>query len=608
MALPSKVNFVTFDVYGTLIDWEKGVFDAFQKEATRDGFTIEDPQEVISRFHEYEREIEGGSYELYAEVLRRVAVRIAKDIGWPLEPSRAGFLPDSVAALGAVQGDQPAADEVLQEVPDRAHLEHRRQAPGPDAPPPAARLRPRRHRPAGALLQARPGALQGVRAAHRHQEGLGPRRGQLLPRRRAVPEGEGPGHLGQPQQGGARRRARRSPRPRSRPSSRRPSCSARRSGGRAAVRVVSPARRRPRRHLAGCGRRPAPRCAPARRAFVDRLADLPRRARRRCRPCSSRPASRSAACWPPTATGTTCSAALAFPGAALGVAETTAAHLTGEPGAAQRELRAWDEEHYVERPRPLSLGQVQALPVPGHSASASTSSSCIPPTATPPTGWRSGRRGRACCVCGDYLSPVEIPTLSAHAARATPTWRRSSACARSSTQADWVVPGHGAPIDGARALAILRRGRALPDRLGAAARAAHRRAARGRRRQLEERAGQRDPPRRAGDAPARTSRASWRSGRCSASSASTRRATSRDRSAWVQRAGTQVHLLYADDPSSPPRGPRRGRRRRLRRDRRAPGARRLRVPAATQHWGARALRRVAGRPPRRGHGLPAARS
>src|SRR5512133_4372811 len=79
MALPSKVNFVTFDVYGTLIDWEKGVFDAFTREASRDGVTIEDPQEIISRFHEYEREIEGGSYELYAEVLRRVAVRIAKD-------------------------------------------------------------------------------------------------------------------------------------------------------------------------------------------------------------------------------------------------------------------------------------------------------------------------------------------------------------------------------------------------------------------------------------------------------------------------------------------------------------------------------------------------
>ena len=97
MALPSKVTFVTFDVYGTLIDWEGGVFNAFKREAARDGFTIDDPSEIIPRFHEYEREIEAGSYELYAEVLRRVAVKIAKDIGWPLEPSRSGFLPDSLA-------------------------------------------------------------------------------------------------------------------------------------------------------------------------------------------------------------------------------------------------------------------------------------------------------------------------------------------------------------------------------------------------------------------------------------------------------------------------------------------------------------------------------
>ena len=96
MPLPSKVNFVTFDVYGTLIDWETGVYDAFRREASKDGFTIDDAQEIIPRFHQYEREIESGSYELYAEVLRRVAVRIAKDIGWPLEPSRSGFLPDSV--------------------------------------------------------------------------------------------------------------------------------------------------------------------------------------------------------------------------------------------------------------------------------------------------------------------------------------------------------------------------------------------------------------------------------------------------------------------------------------------------------------------------------
>jgi 2-haloacid dehalogenase len=95
MALPKNISLVTFDVYGTLIDWEQGVIDAFEKEASRDGFTI-DREALLTNFHEIEREIEGGSYELYAEVLRRTAVEISKRLDWPLEPSRSGFLPDSV--------------------------------------------------------------------------------------------------------------------------------------------------------------------------------------------------------------------------------------------------------------------------------------------------------------------------------------------------------------------------------------------------------------------------------------------------------------------------------------------------------------------------------
>ena len=116
MPLPSKTTFVTFDVYGTLIDWETGIWDAFSAEAQRDGFTIE-RSEVIPLFHEISRQIEGGSYELYAEVLRRTAVEISKRLGWPLEPSRSGFLPDSVAGLAGLQGDPPAAGEARQEVP-----------------------------------------------------------------------------------------------------------------------------------------------------------------------------------------------------------------------------------------------------------------------------------------------------------------------------------------------------------------------------------------------------------------------------------------------------------------------------------------------------------
>jgi 2-haloacid dehalogenase len=95
MALPKDVKFVSFDCYGTLIDWETGVFEAFQKEADKDGFTI-DRDVLIPRFIEIQREIQHGSYELYAEVLRRAAVRVAKELGWEIENVRSNFLPNSV--------------------------------------------------------------------------------------------------------------------------------------------------------------------------------------------------------------------------------------------------------------------------------------------------------------------------------------------------------------------------------------------------------------------------------------------------------------------------------------------------------------------------------
>ena len=95
MPLPKDVQFVSFDCYGTLIDWETGVYEAFQKEADRDGFTI-DRDVLIPRFIEIQHEIQSGSYELYAEVLRRTAVKVAAELDWELESSRAQFLPDSV--------------------------------------------------------------------------------------------------------------------------------------------------------------------------------------------------------------------------------------------------------------------------------------------------------------------------------------------------------------------------------------------------------------------------------------------------------------------------------------------------------------------------------
>ena len=113
MPLPKlkDIKWVTTDCYGTLIDWEKGLADAFRKEADRDGFSF-DEGPFIARFLEVQAEIMSGSYELYAEVLRRAAVKVAKEIGWELEPSRAQFVPDSVAAWQPFREANAAMDRL----------------------------------------------------------------------------------------------------------------------------------------------------------------------------------------------------------------------------------------------------------------------------------------------------------------------------------------------------------------------------------------------------------------------------------------------------------------------------------------------------------------
>lgn len=148
-------------------------------------------------------------------------------------------------------------------------------------------------------------------------------------------------------------------------------------------------------------------------------------------------------------------ARLAFDGTALGCGETTAARLVAEPGSAQRALRDFDEQHYVEPRRPLTLGGVQALPVPGKLSIGSEQDLELHPadghTADGMAVWVPWA---AVLVCGDYLSPVEIPMISAGGSRDAylATLRRLRPLVE---RASAVVPGHGAPISGQDALSLL---------------------------------------------------------------------------------------------------------------------------------------------------------
>ena len=145
---------------------------------------------------------------------------------------------------------------------------------------------------------------------------------------------------------------------------------------------------------------------------------------------------------------------LAFPGLALGVGWPTAERLRSEPGAAQRELRDADAEHYVERPAPLALGQYQELPVPGSVEIGDAELELHPADGHAPDGTAFMARFAGVLVCGDYLSDVEIPLIAA--AGSLDDYRATLArLAPLVEAADVIVPGHGSPHDRETALRIL---------------------------------------------------------------------------------------------------------------------------------------------------------
>jgi glyoxylase-like metal-dependent hydrolase (beta-lactamase superfamily II) len=149
----------------------------------------------------------------------------------------------------------------------------------------------------------------------------------------------------------------------------------------------------------------------------------------------------------------------AFPDAPLGLAESTALRLRNEPGDAQRKLRAFDESNYIERPGPLGLPGPQTLPVPGHCGLGERELELHVTDGHTADGMAVWVPWARVLACGDYLSPVEIPmisdggSLSAYLA----TLSRLEPLVE---QAAHVVPGHGSPLDGTRAAAILREDRA----------------------------------------------------------------------------------------------------------------------------------------------------
>src|SRR5687767_1237330 len=103
---------LTFDCYGTLIDWEAGLADAFRPILVAHDAATDD-EDVLRRFAGYEAAAEAGPYQTYRHVLAAGLRGVAGELGFePSDEEAAAFsgsvvdwpaFPDSAAALARLK-------------------------------------------------------------------------------------------------------------------------------------------------------------------------------------------------------------------------------------------------------------------------------------------------------------------------------------------------------------------------------------------------------------------------------------------------------------------------------------------------------------------------
>jgi 2-haloalkanoic acid dehalogenase type II len=90
-----RFDALTFDCYGTLIDWERGISEAFAAAARADGVALE-VAAVLRAYHEVEPRVQAERYRRYRDVLALTARGVADRLGWTLPPGRESFLAESL--------------------------------------------------------------------------------------------------------------------------------------------------------------------------------------------------------------------------------------------------------------------------------------------------------------------------------------------------------------------------------------------------------------------------------------------------------------------------------------------------------------------------------
>jgi 2-haloalkanoic acid dehalogenase type II len=104
-------DIITFDCYGTLIDWESGISAAFLQAARADNRELE-RDAVLQAYARLEPVVQAEAYRRYREVLTETARRVAGELGWQLPEGQAGFLAESLPQWQPFPDTNPAMERL----------------------------------------------------------------------------------------------------------------------------------------------------------------------------------------------------------------------------------------------------------------------------------------------------------------------------------------------------------------------------------------------------------------------------------------------------------------------------------------------------------------
>ena len=104
---------LSFDCYGTLIDWEGGMLAAMRPVLEAHGVAADD-EELLERYGAHEAALEAGPYQPYAEIVASALRGIGVDLGFEATDAEASAFAASVAEWPPFP-DSPAALERLAE-------------------------------------------------------------------------------------------------------------------------------------------------------------------------------------------------------------------------------------------------------------------------------------------------------------------------------------------------------------------------------------------------------------------------------------------------------------------------------------------------------------